>query len=191
MAREFGCQVSVLDLTEEYCRTGAKLTERTGLTDLVTFHHGNALNPPFDSETFDVAWRQHATMNIDDPRRLYDGIQRVLRPGGIYALYEIMEGDGSPIVYPVPWARDPALSWVQHPDAVRSLLADRGFRESTWEDVSAETLARVQRQLAAPSASPLGLQLVVGPDFPSLFRNLMRNLQERKIRIIRATFERE
>jgi 2-polyprenyl-3-methyl-5-hydroxy-6-metoxy-1,4-benzoquinol methylase len=38
-----GFSVTVLDLTEEFCRTGAALTERVGLASRVTFHHGNAL----------------------------------------------------------------------------------------------------------------------------------------------------
>ncbi|MDG6999531.1 MAG: methyltransferase domain-containing protein, partial [Nitrososphaerota archaeon] len=56
LAFEFGCNVTVLDLTEEYCRAGEMLTSRTGLGNLVSFKNGSALNIPFPDESFDVVW---------------------------------------------------------------------------------------------------------------------------------------
>ena len=46
LAAEFGARVTVLDLTEEYCRVGEELTRRTGLADRVHFRHGDALASP-------------------------------------------------------------------------------------------------------------------------------------------------
>ena len=40
LASEFGCHVTVLDLTEGFCRTGEALTRRTGLSDHIAFHQG-------------------------------------------------------------------------------------------------------------------------------------------------------
>src|SRR5688572_25709446 len=75
LAAEFGCVVTVLDLTEEYCRVGEMLTERTGLSDKVTFKVGNALDMPFPDASFDVAWTQHSSMNIADKESLYSEAQ--------------------------------------------------------------------------------------------------------------------
>ncbi len=67
LASEFGCAVEVLDLTEEFCRTGTTLTTHRGLGDLVSFRHGSALEIPYpDDAGFDVAWTQHSSMNIAD-----------------------------------------------------------------------------------------------------------------------------
>src|SRR5579859_3175890 len=54
LAQEIGCQVTVIDLTEAYCRVGARLTERIGLADRVRFQQGNALELPFEEGSFDV-----------------------------------------------------------------------------------------------------------------------------------------
>ena len=54
LAQEIGCQVTVVDLTEAYCRIGEKLTTRTNLSDRVQFQQGNALDLPFADESFDV-----------------------------------------------------------------------------------------------------------------------------------------
>ena len=115
LASEFGCTVEVLDFTEEFCRAGEHLTTRTGLSNQVSFRHGNALEMPYPDARFDVVWTQHSSMNIADKERLYAETQRVLRPGGRLALHEILAGPVSPIHFPVPWARDPDLGSLRPP----------------------------------------------------------------------------
>jgi MPBQ/MSBQ methyltransferase len=61
LAIEQACQVTVLDLTEEYCRVGEMLTARTGLSDRVSFQQGSALDMPFPGEHFDAVWTQHSS----------------------------------------------------------------------------------------------------------------------------------
>jgi len=72
LASQFGCRVTGLDLTEEYCRVAEVLSKRLGLDQLVSYIQGNALEMPFDDATFDVVWTQHASMNIPDKVGLYD-----------------------------------------------------------------------------------------------------------------------
>ena len=70
LAAELACDVTVLDLTEDYCRVGEMLTARTGLSQRVRFQIGSALEIPFPAEHFDTIWTQHSSMNIDDKARL-------------------------------------------------------------------------------------------------------------------------
>jgi MPBQ/MSBQ methyltransferase len=193
LASEFGCSVEVLDLTEEFCRAGAMLTRLTGLSDAVSFRHGSALDMPFPDASFDVAWTQHSSMNIADKERLYREIHRVLRPGGRLALHEILAGPVSPIHFPVPWAREPEISHLQPPETVRPLIATTGFAELAWidETASATEWFRQHFPTTAPeSPPPLGLHLLLGPHFDRMFRNQVRNLEERRISIVQAVFER-
>jgi MPBQ/MSBQ methyltransferase len=196
LASAFGCDVTVLDLTEEYCRTGELLTARTGLGERVRFRHGSALAMPFADGSYDVAWTQHSSMNIADKERLYGEIRRVLRPGGRLALHEIMAGPHAPPHYPVPWAREHAISFLRPPAAIRALLAELGFNELTWVDVSTPArewfAARVAALDRAPGAAfpPLGLHLLLGPEFAVMSRNMLRNLDEERIVVIEAVCER-
>lgn len=41
---------------------------------------------------------------IADRAALYEGVHRVLAPGGRFAIYDVIAGDAGPIEYPVPWA---------------------------------------------------------------------------------------
>ena len=196
LAHEVGCQVAVLDLTEEYCRVGALLTERCGLGDRVTFHHGDALAMPFADGAFDVVWTQHSSMNIAAKERLYAEIRRVLRPDGRVALHEIMAGPVQPVHFPVPWASDPSISFLQPPETIRALLKHTGFDEMAWSDVSQPALAWFRERAAASAAAgsatlpPLGLHLLLGPLFGTAFQNQVRNLEENRIVIVQAVCRR-
>jgi SAM-dependent methyltransferase len=188
IAQAFGCDVTVVDLAAEYCRVGKLLTVRSGLGDRVRFRQGDALDMPFSAGTFDLVWTQHSSMNIADKRRLYTEIARLLRPGGRLALYEIMAGSGEPLHYPVPWARDDSLSFLIRPADARALLAERGFREVAWEDLT-PTIATAPAPTVAV-VSPPGLHLVLGNDFLERGRNMVRNLVEGRTALIRAVLAR-
>ena len=191
LAAEFGCRVTGLDLTEEYCRAAEMLTSRVGLSDKVTIRQGNALDMPFDDGAFDLVWMQHTAMNIEDKERLFGEIRRVLRPSGRLALYEIFAGSVAPLHFPVPWADDSAISFLVAPPEASRLLAATGLRELVWTDVTGESIDLL-RQLGAAARgapAPLGLHLVVG-DFPGKLANVLRNMEEDRIAVVQGILER-
>lgn len=195
LASEYGCTVTVVDLTEAYCRAGERLSAAVGLSDRVHFQHADALDLPFADASFDVVWSQHSTMNIRDKARLASEIHRVLRPGGRLALYEVVAGAKEGLYLPVPWARSATMSFLIGPDALRTTLADAGLVERSWRDQSAWALAWLkERQVGRPqpgaAAGVLGLQLVLGPDFAAMAGNLYRNMHEDRIRIVEGIFQR-
>jgi SAM-dependent methyltransferase len=194
LASTVGCAVTVLDLTAEYCRVGEMLTARTGLGERVRFEHGSALEMPFAAASFDVAWTQHSSMNVADKERLYAEIYRVLRPGGRLALFEVLAGPVQPIHFPVPWAPDAAISFLQPQDELRALLRATGFTEVAWVDVSRPSLEWFRRRVAAPAspAAPpaLGPHLLLGPLFGSAVRNFLRNLEEQRLAVVQAVLGR-
>lgn len=195
LAQEIGCQVTVLDMTEGFCRVGEKLTARTHLSDSVHFQVGNAPALPFEDGSFDVVWTQHSSMNIADKAQLYAQIHRVLRPGKRLALHEVTVGSGEPLHFPVPWAANPTMSFLQSQSAFRETVAKAGFRELEWKDITPWTLAWFQeRQRAAQSSSAsangLSLNLLLGPNAGIMTRNFAQNAQEGRIHIVQAVFER-
>jgi SAM-dependent methyltransferase len=172
------------------------LTRRTGLEHLVAFRHGDALRMPFADGAFDLAWTQHATMNIDDKPRLYREVHRVLHAGGRLAMHEIVAGpSGQPVLFPVPWSREPRTNFIRSADEMRALIAAAGFDERTWRDTSEASIAWFRKRVAAArdaTAAPaaLGLHLVFGPVFGPMFRNLLRNLEDGRIAVVEASWDR-
>jgi hypothetical protein len=57
-----------------------------------------------------------------------------------------------------------------------------------WADRTAAGQAWFREQAARPAAAApaLGLQVVMGPEFPAMFANLGRNLAEGRIRLVQA-----
>ena len=193
LASAADCRVTVLDLTEEYVRTGRELTRRVGLSERVAFVHGDALRAPFDSGAFDVVWTQHATMNVADKPAFYREVRRLLRPGGRLAMHEILAGPVQPIRFPVPWASDPAISHLLSPERLRELLGALGFRALAWQDQSAESLEFNRRRLAAAMSAPappaLGLHLLLGPGYRAMFANQVANLEDERTRVVMAVWD--
>ncbi len=192
VAAQFGAQITVLDLTEAFVHAGTWLTRKVGLSDRVTFRHGSALDMPFADTSFDLVWTQHASMNIADKKRLYAEIYRVLRPGGRFALHDIMAGTVQPAHFPVPWARDPATSHLGVPEEIRALIKATGFREIEWVDETQIALSWFQQRAAAPASSTAapGLNLLLGAEFAPMMQNQVRNLNEGRIKVFQGVFDR-
>ncbi len=196
LADEFNCDVTGLDIMEEYCKAAQSLTRRVGLADRVRFQHGGVADMDFDAETFDAIWSQHTTMNIQDKEVLFREIHRVLIPDGRFIFHEVCAGQNQPIHFPVPWAHEAALNFLIPPGALREILRDQGFTEEKWNDITDDSLdwyRKAASQMAAhqkKSAKPVGIKLLMGETTPVKAANVVQNLEEDRIRVIQGVFRR-
>lgn len=193
LAWEFGCRVTGIDLTDEYCRTAAMLSERIGLAELIDYRQGDATNLPFPDASFDIVWTEHVAMNIPDKPRLYREMQRVLKPGGTLAIYDILAGPGGPVIFPVPWARTPESSFLATPDELRMLLEESGFKIAVWSDTT--DAARVwfvalAEKIRKEGMPPLGFHVLLGSDFQVMAQNQRRNIEEGRIVLVQVVARR-
>jgi SAM-dependent methyltransferase len=190
LASDYGCHVTVLELTEEYVRLGEELTARAGLGDRVSFRQGSALDLPFQDCSFDRVLTQHVSMNIAHKEKVYAEAWRVLRAGGRLGIHEIVAGPIQPIHVPVPWARRLEYSFLRSQPELRSLLRDSGFAEEVWTDETGRARRWFADRLASLSSADLegcvGVHLLLGDDFQPMFRNLVRNLEERRVQVVLA-----
>jgi ubiquinone/menaquinone biosynthesis C-methylase UbiE len=193
LASRFGCRVTGVDLTADFVALAGMLAQRTRLSDKVTYRQGDALDMPFADASFDLVWSQNAAMNIADRDRLYTEMRRVLTRSGRLALQEIAAGPGGEPFYPTPWASDKSISFLVTPQATRTALERIGFRAVAWQDTTEEAL---QQQMARTKAlekgslPPLGLHIVIGEAFPTVTKNMLRNLQEERLKLFNAVLER-
>ena len=58
-------------------------------------------------------------MNIPDKENLYQGIHRVLKKDGQLAIYDVLKDEHEPVLYPVPWAFEAAISFLVSPSGMR------------------------------------------------------------------------
>ena len=186
LAIEFGCHVTVIDLTESYVRAGEMLTKLMGLGNHVTHQLGNALELPFDDNSFDAVWTQNSGMNIADKESLYAGFKRVIRPNGLLVIQEPMSGPNQPLVFPVMWSRKGANNFLRKPEQMRGLIEASGFQTVKWEDVTDE-----KDPPAAIHPTYTIQKLVMGEELLANIRFAdRRNDAEKRLVIIQAVFER-
>lgn len=175
-----GCHVTGIDLTQEFVDVATALTRRCGLSDRVDFCQGSALAMPFPDGAFDGAILIHVGMNIPDKARLFAEARRVLRPGGLFGVYDIMRTGEGVLPYPMPWAATQETSFVEPASAYRTFLATAGFAIEKERDRREFTL-KLGREMRENSARhgtpPLGLHVLMGPASMERLGNVMGVLE--------------
>jgi SAM-dependent methyltransferase len=175
LASAFGCSVTGIDLTPAYIEVARELSTWTGLAEDTDFVVGSALDTGAEEATFDRAVQVHVGMNISDKHALFAEAHRVLRPGGEFAVYDIMRTSSDDVSFPVPWASDASMSHIEPADTYRSALDAAGLDVVVVDDrgdFARDFFAR----LAATNTGeppPLGLHVIMGADAPTKISNMV------------------
>lgn len=186
LAETYGCRVTGIDLTPEFCEAATTLSNWVGLGDRVAFRQGDATDLPFGDAEFDAAITIHVAMNIAAKDKMYAEAKRVLKPGARFGVYDVLQGEGGEVLFPVPWARDPSISHLATPDEMSLLLTGAGMTVLQVVDSTEESARWFEAMVArmAQSAPAVTFQTFLGNDFPLMARNLVQNLRDRRIRTV-------
>ncbi|MEZ5658657.1 MAG: class I SAM-dependent methyltransferase [Burkholderiaceae bacterium] len=179
-AHRYGCRVTGIDLTAEYVQAGNTLCAWLGMADRIRLEQGNATVLMQPAASFDRATMLHVGMNIADKQGLARGVWRVLRPGGVFGIYDLMRvGDGE-LTFPVPWASEPGASALARPDDYHAALVGAGFEiigERNRREFALEFYERMRGKAAAAGGPPpLGLHLLMGPQAATKLKNMIQNI---------------
>lgn len=176
IASRYGCMVRGVDLTPAFVETARELTEMCGLSDKAVFDVASATALPFGDRAFDLALLLHVGMNVPDKAAVFREARRVLREGGVFAVYDVMRIGPGELSYPVPWADSPDISALAEPAAYKAVAADAGFslvNEENRHAIALEFFARIQAQAAQASPPPLGLHNLMGPSIGPKMGNMI------------------
>jgi SAM-dependent methyltransferase len=173
--------VTGIDLTEDYVRTAEALSRRVGLDGKVSYRQASAVSLPFADATFDGAYMIHVGMNVEDKPALFVGVRRALKPGGTFALFDVMRAGEGELSYPVPWAASHETSFVASLAEYRRDLEVAGFDIVGQRDRSgfagrffAEVMARAAQ---AGGPSPLGTHILMKDNAAQKLANVVVNLE--------------
>ena len=185
VASRFGCLVSGIDLTHEYVDTGNILSNWVGLDKKVVLQQGSAMTLPFPDGQFDAAYMMHVGMNIVDKRSLFMEVFKVLKPDGIFGIYDVMQIGSGEMQYPAPWAASKSTSSLASPQDYQTGLKEAGFNIlATRErgDFAIEFFENIKRRMAETTADPvLGLHVLMGDDAKTKVANVLQSIKEGSI----------
>lgn len=180
VANKYNNRVTGIDLTQEYIETGRALCTWVKLDRHITLEQGSALAMPFHDETFDGAYMLHVGMNIEDKASLFSEIYRVLRPGSLFGIYDVMRHNDGELLYPVPWATECSTSKLATPDQYNHALDDAGFevfKENNRRDFALEFFRQLREKTEANGGPPpLGLHTLMQSSTAGKIKNMIENV---------------
>ncbi len=183
IASKSGCKVTGIDLTPEYIEVAQTLTRLTRLDDKASFEAASALSLPFGDGVFDAAITIHVAMNILDRETLYKEIARVMKPGAILCIYDVMKKGEEPISFPMPWAQTAKSSHLVTPEEMVPLLESAGFEIDEVEDRTEQAIEFFNQSQAAAAQGPqaLGVHIIMGPTAREKLQNVRQNVEAGRI----------
>jgi len=176
-ASEHGCKVTGVDLTEEFVEVARSLTRMTKLEGSAKFEQASGLKLPFDAGRFDGAYMIHVGMNLANKAGVFSEVRRVLKPGGLFTIFDFMRMRDGAMQFPVPWASSEESSFVEDGKMYRDGLGAAGFRVEREGDRRAFAIEfteeRIAKMAQGEPAAALGLQLLMGEQTPIMIHNIL------------------
>lgn len=87
-AKNYGVNVTGLDISEEMVKTATKKASDHDISDKVKFILGDSQDLPFSENTFDVVINECAVGIPDDSQKVLNEMIRVVKPNGAIAIHE-------------------------------------------------------------------------------------------------------
>jgi len=184
LAEVYNCQVTGIDLSQEYIRTARGLSDLVGLTEQTNYIQSDALELPFENGSFDVVWTQHVQMNIRHKLKFYSEIERVLTESGTFLYYDIFKTEGGEVKFPVPWANDASASFLVTPSEMDDILERLCFKNLFTTDQTQEGkqfLGDLFEKLKVNGPPKLGLNVLMGGSTGEKLANILSGLEEEQI----------
>lgn len=95
-----GAYVTAVDLTEEFVELARELNHASGLGESITSLCAAGEDTGLEPGSFDVATLLHVGMNLEDKASVFAEVHRLLAPGGVFGVYDLMGSND--LHYPQP-----------------------------------------------------------------------------------------
>ncbi|KAI8293790.1 Sterol 24-C-methyltransferase [Colletotrichum sp. SAR11_240] len=88
IAKFTGAYITGLNINEYQVERAARYTKKELMDKNVQFVQADFMNIPFEDNTFDAVYAIEATVHAPSLQAVYSEIHRVLKPGGVFGVYE-------------------------------------------------------------------------------------------------------
>lgn len=194
IVHRYGANVTGIDLTPLFVEVGQALNARVHLDEAIDLHVASATQLPVDDASMDLVTMFHVGMNIADKAALFAEVSRVLKPGGRFALFDVMRGDDpGDLQFPVPWSEIAGTSFVDPPSTYVDAGSAAGLQLHKQRDRRDFTLSYFGHVFAEIEKSggppPLGIHLLMGETAGVKLKNYVANVEAQRIAPVEMIFE--
>ncbi len=96
LAKNFGCHVTCLNLSERQNERNEQFNIERGLDQLIDVVDGSFEEIPFPDNSFNVVWSQDAMVHSANRDQVVAEAYRVLKPGGHFIFTDLMQSEDVP-----------------------------------------------------------------------------------------------
>ena len=82
IARKYGCTGRGISLSPYQIRRAKEFTEAQNLSGLLEYSVNDAMNMPFNADSYDLTWSMESGEHMPDKHKFVDELVRVTAPGG-------------------------------------------------------------------------------------------------------------
>ncbi|MCP3898955.1 MAG: class I SAM-dependent methyltransferase, partial [Desulfobacteraceae bacterium] len=143
---------------------------------------------------YDAALSQHTLMNIKEKGELFKEFNRVLKPGALLLLHEVVQKEDGLIDLPVPWADNHDISFLYTWDKLLECCQGAGFElvyysdkveqaEKWWVKVKEVT------EKFSENPRPLGSHIIFGKNGEKFGKTMTSNVQTGRISVVEAVLK--
>ena len=147
IAKNYGCRVVGMDISERMIDRAKERAKREGLEDRVEFRAADAQNLPFEDDTFDAVISESVTAFPEDKRKALSEYVRVTKKGGYVGLNE------------TAWLKKPSKELVEYlfrsaggvkpetPEVWKELLEGAGLRDIVVRTCKVKALSQAVNEI--------------------------------------------
>lgn len=169
MAATRNWKVLGADLTPEFVVAATELSALVNLAEATRFVVGDVTALDLEACSFGGATLFHVGMNLPDKAAVFREVARLLRPGGRFAVYDVMRTGPGEIAYPVPWGSDETSSFVESEEEYVEAIEQAGLSVERIENFA----PLIPGFMATTNATPgLDLTVLMGEAFPAMLENV-------------------
>ncbi len=150
LAKNYGWEVVVLNLSETENQRGRKMNKEQGLDHMIEVIDGSFDTIPFPDGSFDIVWSQDAILHSDNREKVLDEAKRVLKPGGEMIFTDPMQADDCPAEVLQPIYDRIHLTSLGSPGFYKAYAQKIGFEVLGFEELTphlTKSYARILEEL--------------------------------------------
>lgn len=126
IAKQFGCRVVAVDISERMLSWARQRARREGIVDRITFRQADIRELPFDDDRFDAVVVESVLAFVADKKATIEELIRVTTPGGYVGLNESY------------WIQEPPEEILAQSVYIGSAIISEGEWRAIWEAMPLE-----------------------------------------------------